>query len=268
MSRTSVSPSRRSFAQLTCCTEFTQYIKQETIEDTPQGKVARATRQISERASTRIGRMSFEIALAAAEVRKQRGTTYGWQVRFFLSLFSPSSFFFALPTDRLCAKQGPPTVTIVHKSNVLSVTDGLFRESVRAVAGDYPGVTVNEGIVDSLVYRYVSLSLSPATPLLLKADLVAPQNSACSVNPRSSAYFAALTSTVTLSRTLSFYSAYCTVSVADVVVSQQRWRSRSRRFPRTSPLRQRRRFLHHGSVSQPSFPSPSPSPTLTLFSPP
>ena len=58
------------------------YIKQETIEDTPQGKVARATRQISERASTRIGRMSFEIALAAAEVRKQRGTTYGWQVRF------------------------------------------------------------------------------------------------------------------------------------------------------------------------------------------
>lgn len=74
--------------------------------------------------------MSFEIALAAAEVKKQRGgaaSTYGWQ--------------------------GPPTVTIVHKSNVLSVTDGLFRESVRAVAGDYPGVTVEEQIVDSLVYR-------------------------------------------------------------------------------------------------------------------
>lgn len=57
-----------------------QYIKQETIEDTPQGKVARATRQISERASTRIGKMAFEIALAGAEIRKQRGSTYGWQV--------------------------------------------------------------------------------------------------------------------------------------------------------------------------------------------
>ncbi|KDE08835.1 homoisocitrate dehydrogenase [Microbotryum lychnidis-dioicae p1A1 Lamole] len=103
------------------------YIKQETIEDTPQGKVARATRQISERASTRIGRMAFEIALAAAEVKKQRGTTYGFQ--------------------------GGPEVTIVHKSNVLSITDGLFRESVRAVAKDYPGISVNEQIVDSLVYR-------------------------------------------------------------------------------------------------------------------
>lgn len=57
-----------------------QYIKQETIEDTPQGKVARAVRQISERASTRIGRMAFEIALAQAEIRAQRKSTYGWQV--------------------------------------------------------------------------------------------------------------------------------------------------------------------------------------------
>lgn len=51
-------------------------------------------------------------------------------------------------------------MTIVHKSNVLSVTDGLFRESVRAVAGDYPGVTVNEQIVDSLVYRCVKLPVA------------------------------------------------------------------------------------------------------------
>ncbi|GAA5880277.1 hypothetical protein JCM16303_003877 [Sporobolomyces ruberrimus] len=103
------------------------YVKQETIEDTPAGRVARATRQISERASTRIGRMAMEIALAAAEVKKQRGGAYGWV--------------------------GGPTVTIVHKSNVLSVTDGLFRESVRAVAAEYPNVSVNEQIVDSLVYR-------------------------------------------------------------------------------------------------------------------
>jgi len=50
-------------------------------------------------------------------------------------------------------------VTIIHKSNVLSVTDGLFRETVRAVpklsgvAGRFDSVTVTEQIVDSAVYR-------------------------------------------------------------------------------------------------------------------
>lgn len=54
-------------------------------------------------------------------------------------------------------------VTIIHKSNVLSVTDGLFRETVRAFPslpqnkGDYDGVTVAEQIVDSAVYRFGSL---------------------------------------------------------------------------------------------------------------
>jgi isocitrate/isopropylmalate dehydrogenase len=54
--------------------------------------------------------------------------------------------------------KGPPTVTIVHKSNVLSVTDGLFRTSVRAVAADFPDVVVEEQLVDSLVYRYDAFS--------------------------------------------------------------------------------------------------------------
>ena len=48
-------------------------------------------------------------------------------------------------------------VTIIHKSNVLSQTDGLFRESVRAVPaesnGKYDSVTIAEQIVDSAVYR-------------------------------------------------------------------------------------------------------------------
>ncbi len=66
--------------------------------------------------------------------------------------------------------QGPPTVTVVHKSNVLSITDGLFRESVRAVAKEYPQVEVNEQIVDSLVYRCVwrSLVLLGSPPVLSK----------------------------------------------------------------------------------------------------
>jgi homoisocitrate dehydrogenase len=47
-------------------------------------------------------------------------------------------------------------VTIVHKSNVLSVTDGLFRESVREVYGTdarFKAVSMEEQLVDSMVYR-------------------------------------------------------------------------------------------------------------------
>ncbi len=51
-------------------------------------------------------------------------------------------------------------VTIIHKSNVLSVTDGLFRETIRSVPGleevhgKYGEVKVAEQLVDSAVYRY------------------------------------------------------------------------------------------------------------------
>lgn len=48
-----------------------------------------------------------------------------------------------------------PKVTIVHKSNVLSVSDGLFRESCRSVSKDpkYASIEVEEQLVDSMVYR-------------------------------------------------------------------------------------------------------------------
>ncbi|SJL02239.1 related to LYS12-Homo-isocitrate dehydrogenase [Armillaria ostoyae] len=87
------------------------YIKQEELRVTEQGKEARATRLITERASRRIGQMAFEIALNRP---------------------------------------------LIHKSNVLSVTDGLFRETVRAVPDlepKYQKVTVMEQLVDSAVYR-------------------------------------------------------------------------------------------------------------------
>jgi homoisocitrate dehydrogenase len=48
---------------------------------------------------------------------------------------------------------------IIHKSNVLSITDGLFRETVRgvpALSGKYGDVTIQEQLVDSAVYRCVS----------------------------------------------------------------------------------------------------------------
>ncbi|KAG8930799.1 homoisocitrate dehydrogenase [Tulasnella sp. 419] len=95
------------------------YVKQENLTSTPNGKEARATRLITERASRRIGQMAFEVALNR-------------------------------PNRHL---------TVVHKSNVLSVTDGLFRETVRAVPqldgvnGRYDAVKVDEQLVDSMVYR-------------------------------------------------------------------------------------------------------------------
>lgn len=55
--------------------------------------------------------------------------------------------------------KAPPKVTIVHKSNVLSLSDGLFRETVRAVkeTGEgverYKGVDMEEQLVDSMVYK-------------------------------------------------------------------------------------------------------------------
>ncbi|TKY90303.1 hypothetical protein EX895_000301 [Sporisorium graminicola] len=109
------------------------YIKSETSEAGPEGQIARAIRQITEKASTRIGKKAFEVALARQELRKTTQPSYS------------------------------PTVTICHKSNVLSVTDGLFRTSVRGVfekdqkanggAGRYEGIKLNEQLVDSMVYR-------------------------------------------------------------------------------------------------------------------
>ncbi|KAH9893897.1 homoisocitrate dehydrogenase [Epithele typhae] len=96
------------------------YVKQETTTTTEDGGIeARATRLITQRASRRIGKMAFDIALGRP--RKQ--------------------------------------VTIIHKSNVLSVTDGLFRETVRGVPslpevnGRFDGVKIEEQLVDSAVYR-------------------------------------------------------------------------------------------------------------------
>lgn len=48
-----------------------------------------------------------------------------------------------------------PMVTITHKSNVLSQTDGLFRETARkALANDkFQMIKIDEQIVDSMVYK-------------------------------------------------------------------------------------------------------------------
>ncbi|KAG7571551.1 hypothetical protein FFLO_00567 [Filobasidium floriforme] len=108
------------------------YVKQEEVTTLPDGtKKAIAIRQITERASSRIGRMAFELALKRGQERE----------------INPSASFW----------KGPPKVTIIHKSNVLSATDGLFRETVRSVKESdearYSSILLEEQIVDSMVYR-------------------------------------------------------------------------------------------------------------------
>jgi len=72
----------------------------------------------------------------------------------------------------------------VHKSNVLSVTDGLFRETVRGVPkldgtnGKYDSVRIEEQLVDSMVYRQVlthCLSNHQLTPFFLFRMFREPQ---------------------------------------------------------------------------------------------
>jgi homoisocitrate dehydrogenase len=63
-------------------------------------------------------------------------------------------------------------VTVVHKANVLSVTDGLFRQCALDVARDpaFAGIRVDEQLVDSMVYvpvprPYGAVSLCAPLPM-------------------------------------------------------------------------------------------------------
>jgi homoisocitrate dehydrogenase len=88
-----------------------------------EGDTAIAERVITRQASQRIARLAFEQALLRAQGR-----------------------------DR------PPSVTVVHKANVLKLSDGLFRRCVLQVAKDFPQVEVREMLVDSAAMQLI---LSP-----------------------------------------------------------------------------------------------------------
>ncbi|KAL8736315.1 MAG: hypothetical protein Q9181_002493, partial [Wetmoreana brouardii] len=107
------------------------YVKEEKTYDAPDGsgKVAEAIKRISERASHRIATMAGNIALRRQAIRsRQRGSIHA-----------------------------SPKITITHKSNVLSQTDGLFRESARSALSQsqFAGknIEIEEQIVDSMVYK-------------------------------------------------------------------------------------------------------------------
>jgi len=46
-------------------------------------------------------------------------------------------------------------VSIVHKANVLKIGDGMFIDECRKVAADYPGITVDDFIVDAMMAHIV-----------------------------------------------------------------------------------------------------------------
>ena len=97
------------------------YIGEERWESRGGGSedCAVALRRISRRASGRIGRVALEMA------RKRRRVGR---------------------VSRL---------TIVHKANVLPLTDGLFRDAVLAEAEDFPEVEVEEMLADAMLYRMI-----------------------------------------------------------------------------------------------------------------
>lgn len=111
------------------------YVKRERLEE--DGATAIAERVITRRASERITRMAFAQAERRQKAGNERQKAKG---------------------DVLSLSKGEgkrALVTIVHKANVLSVTDGLFRESALAVAREFPAVAVEEQLVDSMAYRMI-----------------------------------------------------------------------------------------------------------------
>lgn len=95
------------------------YVKREREEE--DGERVVAERVITRRASQRVTQAACEIAMRRAALRDGR----------------------------------KPLLTIVHKANVLALSDGLFRTAALDVAAGYPEIEVEEQLVDSMVYRMI-----------------------------------------------------------------------------------------------------------------
>jgi isocitrate dehydrogenase (NAD+) len=52
-------------------------------------------------------------------------------------------------------RRGRKKVTAVHKANIMKITDGLFLESARQVAAEFPDITFDHKIVDNLAMQLV-----------------------------------------------------------------------------------------------------------------
>lgn len=110
------------------------YVGRERLED--DGATAIAERVITRRACERIARVAFELARARKQIADDGRQT----------MESTHSFIAHRPSS---------IVTIVHKANVLRVSDGLFRETALRVAQEYPDVQVEELLVDNAALQLV-----------------------------------------------------------------------------------------------------------------
>jgi homoisocitrate dehydrogenase len=95
------------------------YVKREREENS--GERVIAERVITRRASARVTQAACEIATRRAQARAS----------------------------------GKALLTVVHKANVLALSDGLFRTTALDVAANYKSVEVEEQLVDSMVYRMI-----------------------------------------------------------------------------------------------------------------
>lgn len=107
------------------------YVKEEKTYEGPNGNIiAEAIKRIDKHASSRIATMAGEIAIRRQRVRESTGEN-----------------------------NRKSMVTITHKSNVMSQTDGLFRQSARTALEEVKfknaGVIIDEQIVDSMAYKLV-----------------------------------------------------------------------------------------------------------------
>ena len=91
-----------------------------------EGDTTIAERVITRKASDRIARVAFDQARLRVATRKASASD---------------------ADSTSAAARGQ--VTIVHKANVLKITDGMFRETCLAVAQEYPDITTKEMLVDS-----------------------------------------------------------------------------------------------------------------------
>lgn len=57
---------------------------------------------------------------------------------------------------RYAAEHGRKKVTIVHKANIMKLTDGLFLETARRVAKEYPHIEMQDIIVDNMSMQLVT----------------------------------------------------------------------------------------------------------------
>lgn len=108
------------------------YVKEEKTYPDPSGDgtIAEAIKRISSKASWRIANIAGEIAVRRQKMREAAEAGND-------------------------AEKKAAMVTITHKSNVLSQTDGLFRSTAREALAQpkFSSIGVEEQIVDSMVYK-------------------------------------------------------------------------------------------------------------------